>query len=30
APETLMPPWQPSGSASLHLRSAMAPETTMH
>jgi len=30
APETAIPPWQPSGSASLHLRSAMAPETTMH
>ncbi len=30
APEAAMPPWPPSGSASLHLRPAMAQEATMH
>jgi len=30
APETATPPWQPSGSATLHLRSPMAPEAIMH
>lgn len=30
APETASPPWPSSGSATLHLRTAMAPETTMH
>ena len=30
APETTTPPWQPSGSATLHLRPAMAPEAIMH
>ena len=30
APETATPPLPPSGSASLHLRTAMAPEVTMH
>ena len=30
APETATPPWQPSGSASLHLRSPMAPEAILH
>ncbi len=30
APETAMPPLPPSGSASLHLQPAMAPEATMH
>ncbi|AMK25551.1 integrase catalytic subunit [Sphingobium sp. TKS] len=30
APETATAPWPPSGSASLHLRPAMAPEATMH
>ncbi|WP_343617288.1 IS3 family transposase [Novosphingobium sp.] len=30
APETATPPWPPSGSAALHLRSTMAPEATMH
>ncbi|RJT21280.1 integrase catalytic subunit, partial [Chakrabartia godavariana] len=27
---TAMPPWLPSGSASLHLRSPMAPEAILH
>ena len=30
APETASPPYPASGSASLHLRPAMAAETTMH
>ncbi len=30
APETATPPWPASGSASLHLRPAMAPEVKMH
>lgn len=30
APETVMAPLPASGFASLHLRSAMAPEATMH
>ena len=30
APETAMPPLPPSASASLHLRTAMAPEATLH
>ena len=30
APETATPPWLPSGSASLHLRPAMAPEAILH
>ncbi|MDC8755953.1 IS3 family transposase, partial [Erythrobacter sp. sf7] len=30
APETATPPWLSSGSAPLHLRSAMAPETILH
>jgi putative transposase len=30
APEAAMPPWLPSGSATLHLRPAMAPETVLH
>ncbi|MEE4452710.1 integrase catalytic subunit, partial [Novosphingobium resinovorum] len=30
APEAAMPPWLPSGSASLHLRTTMAPETVLH
>lgn len=30
APETPTWPWPPSGSASLHLRPAMAPEGTIH
>jgi transposase InsO family protein len=30
APETAVPPWLPSGSATLHLRSAMAPEAVLH
>ena len=30
APETATSPLPPSGSASLHLRPAMAPEATMH
>jgi len=30
APKTAMPPWLPSGSASLHLRPAMAQEAMMH
>ncbi|MFD1767656.1 IS3 family transposase [Sphingorhabdus buctiana] len=30
APETATPLWQPSGSASLHLRSPMAPEAILH
>lgn len=30
APEAAMPPWLPFGSASLHLRPAMAQEATMH
>jgi transposase InsO family protein len=30
APETATPPWLPSGSASLHLRPAMAPEAVLH
>jgi transposase InsO family protein len=30
APETATPPWLPSGSATLHLRAAMAPEAVLH
>jgi putative transposase len=30
APETAIPPWPASGSASLHLHPTMATETTMH
>ena len=30
APETATPPWPPSGSASLHLRPAMAQEAILH
>ena len=30
APEAATPPWLPSGSASLHLRSPMVPEAIMH
>ena len=30
APETASPPLPPSGSASLHLQTAMATEATMH
>lgn len=30
APEAATPPWLPSGSASLHLRPAMAPEAVLH
>ncbi|WP_288804376.1 integrase catalytic subunit, partial [uncultured Novosphingobium sp.] len=30
APEAATPPWPPSGSASLHLRPAMAPEAILH
>ena len=30
APETATRPWLPSGSATLHLRTAMAPETVLH
>ena len=30
APETATPPWLPSGSATLHLRPAMAPEAVLH
>jgi putative transposase len=30
APEAATPPWLPSGSASLHLRPAMAPEPVLH
>jgi transposase InsO family protein len=30
APEAATPPWPPAGSATLHLRPAMAPEATMH
>ena len=30
APEAAPAPWPPSGSASLHLRTAMAQEATMH
>jgi len=30
APETVMAPLSPSGSTSLHLRTAMVPEATMH
>ncbi len=30
APETAPSPWLPSGSASLHLRPAMAQEAIMH
>jgi putative transposase len=30
APETATPPWPASGSASLHLRPAMAKEPIMH
>ena len=30
APETATPPWLPSGSASLHLRAAMASEAILH
>jgi hypothetical protein len=30
APETATPPWLPSGSATLHLRPAMAPEAILH
>jgi putative transposase len=30
SPEAATPPLSPSGSASLHLRPAMAPETTIH
>ncbi|WP_429860910.1 IS3 family transposase [Caenibius tardaugens] len=29
-PETAVSPWPPSGSASLHLRPAMAPELVLH
>lgn len=30
APETVTPPWPPSGSTTLHLRPAMAPEAVLH
>jgi putative transposase len=30
APETVTAPWPPSGSASLHLRPAMAPQAILH
>ncbi len=30
APEAATPPWLPSGSATLHLRPAMAPEAILH
>jgi len=30
APEAATPPWLPSGSASLHLLTAMAPEAILH
>jgi transposase InsO family protein len=30
APETATPPWSPSGSAKLRLRTAMAPGAVLH
>ncbi len=30
APETVTPPWLPSGSASLHLRTAMVAEANLY
>ncbi|MFM6950582.1 MAG: integrase catalytic subunit, partial [Chakrabartia sp.] len=30
APETATPPWLPSGSATLHLRPAIAQEAILH
>lgn len=30
APEAAMPPWLPSDSASLHIRTTIAPETVLH